>query len=72
MTKDKSALWEGIKEPLRILVLAIIPFGIAWLGGINYEWAMIATAILRFIDKYLHQIGKQTNNKTFARGLTQF
>jgi len=67
-TKDINPFFEAVKEPLRLLVLAVIPFGIAYLGGLPYEWSGIATLILRFIDSYLHQQAP----KGEAGGLTRF
>ena len=64
---DKNALYEAVKEPVRLLVLAIVPFGIAWLGGLNYEWALIATAVLRFVDKYLHNLAPKGESGGIVR-----
>ena len=47
-------LWEAAKEPLRLLVLSIIPVLLVTLGEIHTVWAFIIIAILRFVDKYLH------------------
>lgn len=74
---DKNALWEAIKEPLRLLVLAVIPFLLAYLGTISAEWAITLVVVLRFIDKLLHELGKKTeafNQQTSALtgGLTRF
>ena len=78
---DKNAIWEAIKEPLRLLVLAVIPFLLLYFGTINAEWAVTLTVVLRFIDKLLHELGKQeeaTNNTKFPTtsvltgGLTRF
>lgn len=69
---DKKVFIEAIKEPLRVLVLAIIPFAIAYFGSISYEWAGIIVVILRFIDKYLYELGKATNNPKLEAGLTRF
>lgn len=63
---NKKVVWESIKEPLRLLVLAIIPLAIAYFTEIGYEWAGILIIILRFIDKYLHESG------TAEKGLTRF
>lgn len=67
----KQAIWKATKEPLRLLLLAIIPFVLAYLGTINYPWAAIITAILRFIDKVLHEVGKSKNTQ-LVKGLTGF
>ena len=51
---DWKKLWEAAKEPLRLLVLAIIPGILAYFEIINTEWAIVIVAVLRFVDKYLH------------------
>ena len=69
---NKEIIWEAIKEPLRLLVLAVIPFAIAYFVVLPYEWAVIATVVLRFIDKLLHEIGRVEKNKGLVAGLTRF
>jgi len=68
---NKTAIWKAIKEPLRLLVLAIIPFVIAYFGPMSYGWAVILTVVLKFIDKLLHNIGKE-NGDARITGLTRF
>ena len=63
---DWKPLIEAIKEPLRLLVLSVIPFAIAYFSELGYEWAVIAVFILRFIDKYLHE------SKVAEKGITRF
>ena len=59
-TKSKIILeevkpwWEACKEPLRLIVLSIIPFALTYLAGVSYAWAIAATIVLRGIDKYLY------------------
>ena len=65
-------LWEATKDPLRLLVLAIIPFILVYLEAINAQWAVAITVVLKYIDKILHEVGKETGNKVLTRGLTQF
>jgi len=65
---DWKALWESVKEPLRWLVLAILPFLIAYVAGLNYGWAVLATTLLRMVDAYLHEHAP----KGEAGGLTRF
>lgn len=65
---DYNKLWEAVKEPLRVLVLAIIPVILAYFEVINTEWALIIVAILRVVDKYLHLSAPEGK----AGGLTGF
>ena len=69
---DKKALWEALKEPLRLVVLAIIPFGIVYAQGLDYQYALYAVIVLRFIDKWLHEIGKAQKKEALVKGLTRF
>jgi len=68
MKFDWKGLWEAVKEPLRWVILAILPFAIAYFAGINYWWASGVTVILRIIDKYLHNEAP----KGVAGGLVRF
>ena len=54
----KKALWEATKEPLRWLVLAILPVLATYLAKIDGQWALYATVVLRMIDKTLHEVSK--------------
>ncbi len=67
----KSAIWEAIKEPLRLLVLAVIPVLLAYFQTISYEWAAIIVLILRLVDSVLHEVGKKNDN-ALVTGLTRF
>lgn len=69
---NKEMLWEALKEPLRLLVLAVIPVAITYLTGISEQWAVLAVLILRFIDKVMHEAGKEQENPTLEKGLTRF
>lgn len=60
-----DAIWEAIKEPLREAVLAIIPFVLVALEKIPAVWAILLYAVLRGLDKFLHEAG-------IKRGLTRF
>lgn len=67
-------LFEAIKEPLRLLVLALIPFTLAYLQVIPEQWAVGTTLVLRGIDKFLHEMGKREGqlNTDLVKGLTRF
>jgi len=67
-----KALLEASKEPLRLLVLAIIPIGMAYVKTIPYEWAGILIVLLRLIDSVLHEVGKEKKNDRLELGLTRF
>jgi len=69
----KESIIEGLKEAARGVVLAVLPvilLGIdAQTGTFSIQWQLVAAtgliAILRFIDKLLHEEGVK-------RGLTGF
>ena len=69
---NKEVLWEAIKEPLRLMVLAVIPLLITYLAGLSQEWAFAAVVVLRFIDKYMHELGKEKEMEQLSKGLTRF
>ena len=66
------ALWKAAKEPLRLLVLSILPILITRLSQLDYQWAVVGTLLLRLADKFLHEVGKATDNETLTLGLTRF
>jgi hypothetical protein len=69
---DKQAIFEAVKEPLRYLVLAVLPFAITYTASLPYEWAVFATLVLRGLDKFIHEIGKTAENENLTKGLTRF
>lgn len=81
----KNNLFEAIKEPLRLMALALVSWllseGVgailrAYGGQLSAEVQLVIvgvlTSLLRGIDKYLHELGKETDNATLTKGLTQF
>lgn len=73
---NKEALLKAVKEPIRLLVLALIPFALAYLSVIDAQWAIGLTVALKFADKYLHELGKTMGTarkeSPLTRGLTRF
>lgn len=71
-----NALLKALKEFFRVVVLAVVPILITSLQEQMIDWRLIgvtaAIAGLRFIDKALHEMGKEQKNKVMTRGLTQF
>jgi hypothetical protein len=64
-------VWEAIKEPLREILLAALPGILVYLGTINAVWAGILYLVLRAVDSYLHELGKEKENKLIT-GITRF
>jgi hypothetical protein len=73
---NKEIIWKAVKEPLRLLVLAIVPFAITFFTEIDTQWAIGATVVLRFADKFLHEIGKEKSTKKaeskLVKGIVRF
>ena len=57
---------EALKEPLRLCVLAVVPVLVTYFSGLDAIWAVVATVLLKSLDKYLHKSGK------LELGLTRF
>lgn len=72
MKIDWKVIWEAAKEPLRLLALALIPLALTYVEAISAEWAVAIVFILRFVDKYLHELGKQVEDENLELGLTRF
>jgi len=73
----KKALMEG----LRILAIAVVA-GVILVGGayvaeadLSPEWVSVwgvVVLLLKAIDKYLHELGKEKESDSLVRGLTRF
>jgi len=73
MTIDWDVLWESMKEPLRIVIFAFIGWLLVTIvPQLPPEVGAIVALLLKFIDEYLHQLGKETDNDTLLKGLTRF
>jgi len=73
---NKQVVWEAVKEPLRLLVLAIISLAIMSLTDMNWEYAPMMVVGLRFVDSLMHEVGKERSTKTeeskLLKGLVRF
>ena len=71
-----APLLEAIKEGFRIVVLSVIPVLLLQLeqDSINPKALALVGVIagLRFIDKWLHEVGKENDNLDLKKGLTRF
>ena len=54
-----KTLFEASKEPLRLLVLSVIPVLLVYLEKLPAEWAVALVLVLRLVDKYLHLMTKE-------------
>jgi hypothetical protein len=62
-------LWESIKLPLRLVILAVIPVILNRLVGMPDLWAELLYVVLVTVDKYLHELWTLSEAK--ATGLYQ-
>lgn len=72
--EDRKVLWEAVKEPLRLGVLAVVSFAVVYVAGLENqtEFTVALTAVLRFVDKLLYEYGKANSSEDLAKGLTRF
>ncbi len=85
--KDLNVLIEALKEPLRLLVLAFVDYllvdgildgvlGIVRDPGTKMALKAGLLMALRFVDAYLHQLGKELSTKKseswLLKGLVRF
>lgn len=50
-----KALIESLKEPLREMLMAVLPYIGYELEKINATWAVLLYLLIRAVDKYLHE-----------------
>jgi hypothetical protein len=68
MKIEWNTIWEAVKEPLREIVMAIIPLALERLAALPDVWAVVLYLAIRGVDQYLHEQEKAG----VAGGLTQF
>lgn len=75
-----NSVVEALKEGMRLVGLAVIPIVLAGINAqtgdidinIKLVIAVALITLLRSIDKFLHEIGKNSENKLLSGGLTRF
>lgn len=64
----KQSALEALKEAGRVVVLALVSWGLAKLGSLpQTETVLIGTILLRMVDKFIHEW-----EETRANGLVPF
>jgi len=67
---------KAIKELLRVMLLSIIPVLIYQIEAGQFDpkavYVVGAIALLRGLDKYLHELGVDRDNDQLKHGLTGF
>ncbi len=73
---SKQVLFEAGKELARVVLLAILPVLIISLEKGDVDWRAVglagSVALLRAVDKGLHELGKVIDSDMLTKGLTQF
>ena len=71
-----EAFKEAAKEAGRVVLLAILPLLISGLENQSLDLTVVAVvgalALLRFVDKLMHEVGKEEGNEDLLKGLTRF
>lgn len=73
----KNVIKEAGKELLRVVILAILPVAISSLeseGKIDFKVVLTVSllALLRGIDKLMHEWGKVIDDSSISKGITRF
>lgn len=71
---------DSLIELARVVLLAIIPVIMTSInaenGFIDINWQVVLAvgllAVLRWLDKLVHLMGKEAQNKTMIKGITRF
>ena len=68
-----EVLFESMKEPLRLIALAVV----SWLlveivPQMDEKWIPIFTIILKWIDKFIHEYRKESGTEGTYKGITGF
>jgi hypothetical protein len=72
--KNKKPIIDATLEVLRLVILAVIPYLIDRVSGLNLpvEVLVAITVTLKWLDKYLHKYGKENEIEELVKGLTRF
>lgn len=71
---NKKAIADASLDVLRLVVLAVIPYVIDRIAGLNLPIEVIVgvTVGLKWLDKYLHKYGKENDVESLVTGITRF
>lgn len=68
-----KATKESLKELGRVLLFALVSFAFAKVSSLpETQTTLVGLALLRFADKFLHELGKETGNEKLVPGLSRF
>jgi len=73
---SKELLVNTVKEFLRVGILAVIPVLISQLESQKVDWKTIGVvfvvAILKAVDRGIHELGRKTNNTNLEKSILRF
>lgn len=72
--KNKEALLSASADLLRLMVLAVIPYAIDRVAGLDLPIEVLVAIIvsLKWLDKFLHKYGKENDVEELVKGITRF
>ena len=69
----RKAILEALRLAIFTGVAFLVAFGIDYVASVpETQTTIVLTLILRFVDKYLHEYGKENDLERVQKGLTQF
>ena len=77
MAKKVDPKWpvllESLKEPARLVVLAIIAWGLTVVvPQLDEKWIPAVTVVLKWLDKVVHEWKSETGTEGLWKGLVGF
>lgn len=76
LLKHKEPLDKATREAGRVVLLAVLPLAIYQLetDALNPKVLLYVglVALLKWLDKLLHEVGKESGNENLKKGLTRF
>lgn len=71
---NKKPIIDATMDLLRLVVLAVIPYLIDRVAGLNLpiEVMVAITVSLKWLDKYLHKYGKENEIEELVKGIVRF
>ena len=76
LQKHRASLDKATREAGRVVLLATLPLAIYQLETDALDLKVLLyvglIALLRWLDKLLHEVGKESGNETLKKGITRF
>lgn len=76
LLRHKAPIEKATREAGRVVLLAVLPLAIYQLETDALELKVLLyvglVALLKWLDKLLHEVGKESGNERLKKGLTRF